>query len=366
MSIRTPHYNSITIPNGGCSNAFASGWTCSPVDADSFKVQHSPGIRISSSWGNVSDQVEIRKPEFIPTPEWVERIDGHNTECFDMDGFDCGVVVACYKPDHTLGVGFAKAFIFDRKTGKPFPQMKGLWDETKNRLDSNGLDIMFRAIHPECKIDDDGRLTGPFGMPDVHSILGVVQEMAIIWNEWRDFPKVEEYSMVRRLIDAWRDIAVMKHETEGKGITREIEEYRAEIKESQEKIAKLEKELNEIYEKAADAMNLLEENGVKVDMDGIKAEKDYDGTVEGYADGLIINHAYPGQGIMIEPPPSGTLMSTLPPSAFQLSNEELEEFQKEWGNYSSDLTVYNGTGISSAHAASNAINSGCTSLSCAS
>ena len=84
----------------------------------------------------------------------------------------------------------------------------------------------------------------------------------------------------------------MKHETEGKGITREIEEYRAEIKESQEKIAKLEKELNEIYEKAADAMNLLEENGVKVDMDGIKAEKDYDGIVEGYADYPCISHMH--------------------------------------------------------------------------
>jgi hypothetical protein len=31
----------------------------------------------------------------------------------------------------------------------------------------------------------------------------------------------------------------------------------------------------------------------------------------------------------------------LPPSAFQLSKEELEIFQKEWGDPSSELTVYN-------------------------
>lgn len=350
MSIRVPHYNSITIPNGGCSNASASGWTCTPIDADSFKVQRNPGISISSAWGNVSDQVEIRKPEFIPTPDWVERIDGHNTECFDMGGFDCGVVVACYKPDHTLGVGFAKAFLFDRKTGKPFPQMKGLWEETKNRLDSNGLDIMFRAIHPECKMDDDGRLNGPFGMPDVHSILGVVQEMAIIWNEWRDFPKVEEYSMVRRLIDAWRDIAVMKHETEGKGITREIEEYRAEIKESQEKIAKLEKELNEIYEKAADAMNLLEENGVEVDEDGISRVMEAENEEVDWND-LYVSYD-PSSVITAKPPRSGTLMSTY---QVPLTDEEKQVLE--------DNGFPCTNGISSAHAAYNAIGA---SLSCAS
>ena len=89
-------------------------------------------------------------------------------------------------------------------------------------------------------------------------------------------------------------------------------------------------------------MNLLEENGVKIDLEGKKDDDDaYDGT-GGYADDLSINHAYPGQGIMIEPPPSGTFLSSLPPSAFQLSKEELEIFQKEFEDPSSYLTVYNG------------------------
>ena len=127
-----------------------------------------------------------------------------------------------------------------------------------------------------------------------------------------------------------------------KYIEQEIESYRKEIKESQEKIAKLEKELNEICEKAADGMNLLEEHGVKINLDDKNDDDAYDGTIEGYADDLSINHAYPGQGIMIEPPPSGTMLSTLPPSAFQLSKEELEIFQKEFEDPSSYLTVYNG------------------------
>jgi hypothetical protein len=193
------------------------------------------------------------------------------------------------------------------------------------------------------------------------SINNVIQDMLVVWDEWREFPNVSDFSMVKRLQQAKKDVAAMQSQMTHKYIEKDIEEYRKEIKESQEKIAKLEKELNEICEKAADGMNLLEEHGVKIDLDEKKAEKDYNGAVEGYADYCDISHAYPGQGILIEPPPSGTLLSTLPPEAFQLSKEELEAFQKEWG----DLTVYNGSGIS-ARDASNAINSVCTNLSCAS
>lgn len=363
MSIRKPHNHVTTISangTGGYSNV--PEWVTSTYDENAYKVTRNPGTRISSAWADIGDQVEIRKPKFIPTPDWVEKIEGHNIECFEMGGYDVGVIAVCYKPDHTLGVGFAKVYIVDKKTDQPFPQMKGIWKETKNRDATVKLDAMFRSLYSRCGIDEDGRLSGAFGIPDIMSINNVIQDMLVVWDEWREFPNVSDYSMVKRLQKAKQDVDAMQSQMKHRYIEKDIEEYRKEIKESQEKIAKLEKELNEICERAADGMNLLEEHGVKIDLDEKKAEKDYDGTIEGYADHCGISHAYPGQGIMIEPPPSGTLLSTLPPEAFQLSKEELEQFQKEWG----DLTVYNGTGISSAHAASNAINSGCTSLSCAS
>ena len=367
MSIRKPHNHVTTISangTGGYSNA--PEWVNSTYDEDSYKVTRNPGIRISSAWADIGDQVEIRKPKYIPTPDWVEKIEGHNIECFEMGGYDVGVIAACYKPDHTLGVGFAKVYIVDKKTDQPFPQMKGIWKETKNRDATVKLDAMFRSLYSRCGIDEDGRLSGAFGIPDIMSINNVIQDMLVVWDEWREFPNVSDYSMVKRLQKAKQDVDAMQSQMKHRYIEKDIEEYRKEIKESQEKIAKLEKELNEICERAADGMNLLEEHGVKIDLDEKKAEKDYDGTVEGYADHCGISHAYPGQGIMIEPPPSGTLLSTLPPEAFQLSKEELEILQKEWGDPSSELTVYNGTGISSAHAASNAINSVCANLSCAS
>ena len=362
MSIRKPHNHITTISangTGGYSNA--ADWVTSTYDADSYKVTRNPGIRISSGWGDIGDQVEMRKPKYIPTPDWVEKIEGHVTECFYMGGYDVGVIAVCYKPDHTLGVGFAKVYLVDNETRKPFPQMKGIWTETKNRDAAAKMDVMFRNICSRYIIDEDGRLSGAFGVPDLPAMCNVIQDMLVVWDEWREFPNVSDFSMVKQLKQAKCDVAAMQSQMKHRYIEKDIEEYRKEIKESQEKIAKLEKELNEICEKAADGMNLLEEHGVKIDLDDKKAEEDDDGTVEGYADDLGINHAYPGQGIMIDPPPSGTFLSSLPPEAFQLSKEELEAFQKEW----SDLTVYNGSGIS-ARDASNAINSVCAGLSCAS
>jgi hypothetical protein len=43
---------------------------------------------------------------------------------------------------------------------------------------------------------------------------------------------------------------------------------RKKIKEAQEDIARVERNMNEMYEKAADGMNLLEQYGVKVNLDG--------------------------------------------------------------------------------------------------
>ena len=304
----------------------------------------------SDEWRNVSatgSTWEIKKPEFIPTPDWVERIEGYSEEAFELyEGCpqyaNERAVAVCYKPEKTLGVGFTKVFFADNDLKNVFPQMKGVWEETQRRIESENMS--FGQKINTCKIDVDGRISSAFGIPDLPSLLDVVQEMYTVWLDWHEFPNASEFSMVNKLKQAKRDVAVMQREMEGNGINKEIEEYRAEIKESQEKIAKLEKELNDICERAADAMNLLEENGVKIDLDAKKDDDAYDGTIEGYADySGIINRAYPGQGIMIEPPPSGTLLSTLPPEAFQLSKEELEIFQKEWGDPASELTVYNGT-----------------------
>ena len=319
MSIRKPHSYAdsseyLTAPNRNVSTS--SDWTV-PYLSDKWRNVSATG----TTW-------EIKKPEFIPTPDWVERIEGYSEEAFELyDGCpryaNERIVAVCYKPERTLGVGFTKVFLADNDLKNVFPQMKGVWAETQKRIESENT--LCGPKIGTCKIDGDGRISSAFGIPDLPSLMDVVQEMYTVWLDWQEFPNASEFSMVRKLKQAKRDVAVMQREMSENHINGKIEELRKEIKESHERIASLERDLNEICEKAADAMNLLEENGVKIDLDD---KKDDD--------------AYAGQGIMIEPPPSGTLMSTLPPSAFQLSKEELEIFQKEFGDPSSYLTVYNG------------------------
>lgn len=340
MSIRKPHSYATS------SSGYLTTSNKNSITAPVWTVSYRPG-----EWRNVSaneSRWEIKKPEFIPTPDWVERIEGYSEEAFDItDGpqYDNERIVAvCYKPERTLGVGFTKVFFADKDLKNVFPQMKGIWKETHWR-DSEAT--LYPPKIGSCKIDDNGRISSAFGIPDLPSLLDVVREMYTVWLDWYEFPNVSEFSMVKKLKQAKRDVATMQREMSENHINGEIEDIRQEIKESQEKIAKLEKELNDICEKAADAMNLLEENGVKIDLDDKKIEETASATLDGYDYSGIINHAYPGQGIIIDPPPNGTFLSTLPPEAFQLSKEELEIFKKEWGDYSSDLTVDNSDSSSS-------------------
>ena len=342
MSIRKPH-NQASISN-------ASGYLTAPSRNASTSSDWTVPY-LSNEWRNVSatgTTWEIKKPEFIPTPGWAERIEGYSDEAFELyDGCpryaNERIVAVCYKPERTLGVGFTKVFLADKDLKNVFPQMKGLWNETQKRIESENT--TYGARISTCKIDGNGRISSAFGIPDLPSLMDVVREMYTVWLDWQEFPNASEFSMVKKLKQAKRDVAAMQREMSENHINGIIESYRKEIKEYQERIASLERDLNEICEKAADAMNLLEENGVKIDLEGKKEDDGpYDGTggvYAGYSDLCGISHAHPGQGIMIEPPPSGTLLSTLPPSAFQLSEEELKIFQKEWGDPSSELTVYN-------------------------
>ena len=339
MSIRKPHSYAdpsgyLTAPNRNVSTS--SDWTV-PYLSDEWRNVSATG----TTW-------EIKNPEFIPTPTWAERIEGYIDEAFELyDGcpryVNERIVAVCYKPERTLGVGFTKVFFADKDLKNVFPQMKGVWTETQKRIESENT--LYGSKISKCKITGDGRISSAFGIPDLPSLMDVVQEMYTVWLDWHEFPNASEFSMVKKLKQAKRDVAVMQREMNENHINRKIEDIRKEIKESQDRIASLERDLNEICEKAADAMNLLEENGVKIDLEGKKSEEDdEDVDVGGYADYCGISHAHLGQGIMIEPPPSGTLLSTLPPETFQLSKEELEILQKEWGDlvaYNGDLAVYN-------------------------
>ena len=166
MSIRKPHNCAtsssgyLTAPNRNVSTS--SDWT----------VPY-----LSNEWRNVSatgTTWEIKNPEFIPTPGWVERIDGYIEEAFDMTTgpryVNERIVAVCYKPERTLGVGFTKVFLADNDLKNVFPQMKGVWEETQRRIESENT--LCGAKIGTCKIDGNGRISSAFGIPDLPSLFG--------------------------------------------------------------------------------------------------------------------------------------------------------------------------------------------------
>lgn len=237
----------------------------------------STGYSPSADWRTNADYAIAWNDDNVPSmqqatpievPDWADKDENMTIEAFDLGGFYSGVVVVVYRPKHTLGVGYAKAYMTDAKTKKMFPQMKGIWKETSKRMEMQKLDAMYRAVlGDQCKIDKDGKITSAFGIPSLVSLTSIVQEMIPIWNEWERFPKVKKWETICELRDAIDDVRRMRDETRGKHIESEIEEMRAKIKDIQEEISHAEKSLNTIYEKAADGMNLLEKHGVKVNLE---------------------------------------------------------------------------------------------------
>ena len=205
MSIRKPHSYAdsseyLTAPNRNVSTS--SDWTV-PYLSDKWRNVSATG----TTW-------EIKKPEFIPTPDWVERIEGYSEEAFDVTSgpryVNERVVAVCYKPERTLGVGFTKVFFADNDLKNVFPQMKGVWAETQKRIESENT--TYGARISTCKIDCNGRISSAFGIPDLPSLMDVVREMYTVWLDWQEFPNASEFSVVRKLKQAKRDVAVMQRE----------------------------------------------------------------------------------------------------------------------------------------------------------
>ena len=209
MSIRKkPYYRGMTVPNG-IDYSSMSSWSSATRASSGWDLHASSGDRGRFS----SEDDERAKPRYISTPDWVEKIEDLTAECFEIGGYSCEVVAVCYKPERTLGVGFAKVYIVDKKTGQPFPQMKGVWKEVfKRRKD---LENPYRQT---CSVSEDGRVSGAFGIPDFISLSDAVQDMLVVWSEWEEFPKVETYEMVEKLHQAKLDVATMRREVKSNSI----------------------------------------------------------------------------------------------------------------------------------------------------
>ena len=288
------------------NDTWAMGWSTQndEIEVDwNAMFQAYPEVSVHNFHNEFITKVEI--------PEWAKMDkDYHPTiaERFEIENGDNYSFVVTYASNSTIGgVGFKRIFIVEKSTQKPFQKMKGIWNELK---------VWSEGISLKITISDDGKLRNAFGAPSTPEIYtcGIVAKIVSLHNDWRKFPNESDYKSVENLKEAMNKISMMQMcsgDIEG-----EINESRRIIKEQQDMIARLEKNLNKLYEDGADAMNLLEEHGVKVDLGKNEPDDAIVGLKENYCG---IDHVYPGQGILIDdPPPSGTLMSTLSPNMPQL------------------------------------------------
>lgn len=172
-----------------------------------------------------------------------------------------------YAPTKTLGVGYAKLYIVDKDTGKPFIRMQEMWqalsagtDEMHTLWANNFIGTEHK---PTCKIIPTGEIRTAFGVPNDIDLYEMCMKLGDMYQMWRRFPNETDWEIVKKLRLAEKDVYSVQMYAQQ--YENEINEARRAIQEYQERIAAAEKNMNDIYEKAAESMNLLEEHGVNVD-----------------------------------------------------------------------------------------------------
>lgn len=210
-----------------------------------------------------------RPPTDIVPPEWLEPIEGyHIAWCRKRDNGmfgDC-LVVGYHSNDFGSSNpnGFAMVYVLDYKDpsswrAKPFCRMKEIWREIHEDKKTHSITY---------EMSEDGRIYNDMmGFPSDDNIRDAIYDISSMYDSWKMFPNAPDWDTVVKLHEAQQAVDQMRVETKHGWMQREIESMRKKIKESQEEIARVERNLNEMYEKAADGMNLLEQYGVKVNLD---------------------------------------------------------------------------------------------------
>ena len=244
------------------------------VDDDTYHLPREWTASIPSGWRNASNwttgpwasadvvhdstcsRFNVTKQFSVPLPDWTKKYGGFKESAFSFGG-NPKIVVIQYDPTTTLGVGFVVLHLVDPKTDERLPMMDSIYKVVYEMNNGSG--------RKEYSITDDGVVRGPFGVPDINTITSIMQDMMEVYYEWKDFPNETNYAVVKQLNEAKDKIRKMQSEVGHKTIENRISDRRNMIQEAQKEIGELENKLNRIYEEAAEAMNLLEEHGVKVD-----------------------------------------------------------------------------------------------------
>lgn len=295
------------------ANDLARSWTTALAEQSNVQIDSSVESALAEIIGEECDKwmgydvdtvatVDRLGPDLmgeVPVPDWVPQEDGYKASTAMRIGKknkNCAIVVT-YSPTKTLGIGFSKVFIVESKTNQPFPRMKEMWEVLSKRADefkksnpqkSNGLLVPLHSSYSNyplistypsgyslpsnVTISKTGELRSAFGSPKPIETYGVAVELNSLYREWRHFPDETDYEMVGKLKEAKEKVAAMEYGARDCEI--EINNARNSIKEYQKHISDVEAKMNKLYEDAAEAMDLLEAHGIKMDLEEEKKKSD--------------------------------------------------------------------------------------------
>lgn len=225
-----------------------------------------PSGGLSEAIGTKAKVVAGFSPRMISTPLWVDREESHLAVTYDMNVQGPRAIVVEYrrKPNsNDDGYGDFTRLYLVGEDGLPFPRITGIWNELSLRLKTGLLSRIQRY-----DIDSHGRITEQGSLVKASESGLLLDEAIDIYGLWKKFPTVKDFGTVKNLLEGQEAINEMKNEEAHAWIANQIKESQKTINEERERIALFEADLNRIYEDAADAMNLFEENGIEPNMEG--------------------------------------------------------------------------------------------------
>lgn len=227
----------------------------------------------------ISSKISILSP--TNTPEFIERSTEYSVRSYEISGHP-NIILTRYKAMSINVVDYDYLTVIDNKTKCKFNASDSLVRHACTMMD-NGV-----------KINSKCQLRNSFGSLSDIEIACISNVISNCYNSWKYFPNETSYDNVMKFIGLIEKIKEMKLNDASGEIKYQIESARAEIDNLRKYIAELEKKENDMYEQAADAMNILEENGYdpdKVLHDNFYSTVGWDNdTIVGWEDNNIMVH----------------------------------------------------------------------------
>ena len=197
-----------------------------------------------------SSKISILSP--TDTPEFIERPTEYDVRSYEISGHP-NIILTRYKAMSINVVDYDYLTVIDKKTKCKF--------NASDSVVRHACTMMNHIV----KMNSKCQIRNSFGSLSDMQIACIANAISNCYNSWKYFPNETSYDNVLKFIGLIEKIKEMKLNESSGTIKHQSEDAREEIDRKRKLIAELEKQENEMYEQAADAMNILEENGYDPD-----------------------------------------------------------------------------------------------------